>query len=482
MKIKIETVLLGKTALVIAALLQFSALRASAGESPYTATGWVIGVPVPGIWCTNDLGQIGIHGNVHQARVESSDPRLTGRRTIFVDGAAQADGSTLMYGAAYHEVGTWDATGTDFTATGGMWDTSYRGTMGADGSLQLHIVGTGWGGLIDGLRVDETLTRDPGAILDPAIPYHYTGTIKSAPFSTNMVVDDFSAPAGSWIYYGTGQEGVNYSYLQSGGQLVVSGHWPGVVTKETDDSSIFGVRNITAWSLLDGQTLEGRVDLVELNDDSTAAIFEVGTTSGMYSLDIGHGLVRVNKAFGSMPFGPAVFFAEKVQLPDTNVVLSLALTRVNANVVVTARVLDKRDGSVLYGRSIVDTPLADPTLTAAEFKAISGQDLVMYPDRPGAPFTSARPGVGVFQYNDGSDTTAVATFDNLELRKYEVPPLTITRAVSVTWPATPGYSVEGAPTLNGPWTPVQNSPPPGMDQVTLPANSPAELFRVMPAP
>jgi len=172
---------------ITAALVLLAAFAVKADTS-YTGTGWVIGAPVPGIWCTNTLGQVGLRGNAHLVRVQCTDARVTGRRTVFVDGGAQADGSSLLYGAAYQEVGTWDATGTNFTPAGGMWETSYRGTMGADGSLQLHIVGYGWGGTIDGLRLDETLTRAAGATLDPAIPYNYTGMIKPAPLSTNLAL------------------------------------------------------------------------------------------------------------------------------------------------------------------------------------------------------------------------------------------------------------------------------------------------------
>ena len=191
--------------LTVTLLLAAGAARA---QTPYTGAGWIIGVPVPGIWCTNAQAQVGMRGNAHLVRVQCSDPRVTGRRTVFVNGAARADGSALIYGAAYQEVGTWDATGTNFTATGGMWETSHRGTMGADGSLNLHVVGYGWGGAIDGLRVDETLTRAPGPILDPTIPYNYTGTLKPPPLSTNWVLDDFNGPATSgscypgWVCYG----------------------------------------------------------------------------------------------------------------------------------------------------------------------------------------------------------------------------------------------------------------------------------------
>ena len=176
---------------ITSTLLLLAALPMAAADTPYSATGWVIGVPVPGIWCTNTLGQVGFRGNAHLARVVSTDARLTGRRTIFVDGAAQADGSSIIYGPVYHEVGTWDGTGTNFTATGGVWELSYRGTMAADGSLQLHLVGSGWGGTIDGLRLDETLTRTNGPTLDPAIPYLYVGTVKPPPVNTSEVLDNF---------------------------------------------------------------------------------------------------------------------------------------------------------------------------------------------------------------------------------------------------------------------------------------------------
>ncbi|MBM3883423.1 MAG: hypothetical protein FJ387_27575, partial [Verrucomicrobia bacterium] len=109
-------------------------------DTPFTSTGWTTGAPVPGIWQTNALSQVIMRGNAHFVRVVSSDTRLTGRRLIFVDGNAQADGTALIWGASYQEVGTFDPTG-QFTPTGGMWQNTYRGTMGADNSLQLHSVG-----------------------------------------------------------------------------------------------------------------------------------------------------------------------------------------------------------------------------------------------------------------------------------------------------------------------------------------------------
>jgi len=82
-------------------LLLFTALPTTrAANSTYTATGSVIDVPVPGIWCTNPLSQVIMRGNAHLTRVEGSDPRLTGRRLIFVNGAMQPDGSALLSGTS----------------------------------------------------------------------------------------------------------------------------------------------------------------------------------------------------------------------------------------------------------------------------------------------------------------------------------------------------------------------------------------------
>lgn len=306
-------------------------------QTPYTATGWVIGAPVPGISSTNALGHVIMRGNAHLVRVDSSDLRLTGRRLIFVDGAAQADGTAVIWGTSYQEVGTFDGTGT-FATTGGIWQNSYRGTMGTDNSLQLHSVGSGWGGTIDGLRIDETMTRAPASgPIDPTIPYEYIGILKSPPLNTNLVLDDFTGPATSgscypgWICFGS----ATHTYARTDGQLVVTGHWPGVITRNVTDSYTFG--GTYAWTVADGQTLEARVDLSNLGASATAArlVLATASESGFYSVFKGHDFVALRKWSAPLPNGPVImFFYEKAQVPDTNVVLSLALTKANENVVV----------------------------------------------------------------------------------------------------------------------------------------------------
>jgi hypothetical protein len=467
-------------------MLAASALRA---DTPYTGTGWVYQVPVAGIWCTNAQGQVGMRGNAHLVRVNCSDPRLTGRRTVFVNGAAQTDGSSLLFGAACQEVGSWDSAGTNFTATGEMWETSYRGTMGADGSLQLHIVGHGWGGTIDGLRVDETLTRAAGAIMDTNIPYSYIGTIKPPPLSTNLVIDDFTGPATSgncypgWVCFGP----ATHTYTRTNGQLVVSGHWPGVITRNVPDTYTFGGTYV--WTVADGQTVEVRVDLVNLGASANAARLVLATESesGFYSVFKGHDFVALTKWSARLPDGPVImFFYEKAQVPDTNVVLSLALTKASANVLVTTRLWDKANpDSVLYERSVVDTPGIDPALTSVELQALSGMSLTLSPDIKEAPFTGGAALIGVFQYNDdGQQPGAVATFDNFEIRKDEVPVVGIARAARLSWPAPAGVNwiVQGAPKVQGPYMPVEDLEMPGIQQMTVPMGDPMRFFRVIPAP
>ena len=459
-------------------LLLLAALPVAAADTPYTATGWVLGVPVPGIWCTNALGQVGFRGNTHVARVESTDPRLTGRRTIYVDGVVQADGSSIVYGPVYHEVGTWDATGINFTPTGGLWDISYRGTMQTDNSLQLHLAGYGLGGTIDGLRLDETLTRGAAPNLDPGIPYMYTGTIKPPPVNTSEIVDNFDDNRFTGGTSGSG------STFETNGQFTARGNFH-VPTRSIMDSFFFGWPN-TTWSVPDGMTLEWRADLVRLEENGTnLAILAVGHVHDTYGFHKGRDFAYVWKY--SPAYGTSILSCERATVKNTNVVLALALTRMQPNMVITARVLDKTDpNTVLYQLSVVDTPGSDPTLTVGEFRALTGMHwLDLVPDHIGAPFTSPFwVGLGVFQNTDGKQPVPTATFDNLELRTSEIPLVGIERTVRLAWPAsaTINYAVEGAPTVQGPWLPVQDPDIPGFQKLTVPASGLMQFFRLRQAP
>ncbi len=284
-----------------------------------------------------------------------------------------------------------------------------------------------------------------------------------------------------WSYYGTGVS----SYSRLLGQLVVSGYWPGVITRSVTDSYTFGVAP-TQWTAANGQTLEARVDVINFDENATAARIVVGSPNGFYSVFKGHDFIAVTKWSASLVWGTVTVFSyNKVQVRDANVVLVLALTRADPNVVLTARVLDEgNDNYLLYEGTVVDSPDADHALTGEEFTELSGMQLAVTPDLPGAPFTGGGAAIGLFQYNDGTKGQAEATFDNLELRKYEIPALGLARAVRLSWPAVPGvnYSVDAAPTVQGPWLPVQELGMPGIQQLTVPQTRAAEFFRLRQAP
>ncbi len=60
---------------------------ASVPTTPFTATGWVNGVPSPGIAWTNSLRQVSLSGLVQTARVQATDARVTGQVLILCEGA-----------------------------------------------------------------------------------------------------------------------------------------------------------------------------------------------------------------------------------------------------------------------------------------------------------------------------------------------------------------------------------------------------------
>jgi len=228
------------------------------------------------------------------------------------------------------------------------------------------------------------------------------------------------------------------------------------------------------------------MDLVSLSPSATAARLVLGSDSAFYSLFKGHDFMAVSKWSANLASGPVIlFFYEKAQVPDTNVTLALAWTKENGNVVLTARALAQGSAnSVLYARSVVDTPGVDPTLTSAELYNLSGMNLNLCADIAGAPFTTGGAVVGLWQYNDGQQPAAVATYDNLELVKYDVPQLDVERAVRLSWPGLTGmnWTVEAAPTPQGLWSPIQQADWPGMSQMTVPASPQAQFFRLIQAP
>jgi hypothetical protein len=465
----------GLSATPLAVTWLLAALLANADTS-FTGTGWLASVPVPGILATNGSGQVSLKGNVHVLRLQADDPRVAGRLQAGMDLAYQADGSGIFSGTAYGEAGIWNAAGTSFTPTGGVWDLTYRGVSKADQSGQMDMTGYGMGGDIDGLRVEVAVTRAAGLTFDPAVPYLASGTIKPAPVTTSVVVDDFADNRFTWTKFGANIG--KFAARETNQQLTLRGTWTS--SSHNLNDMVAWANPPLPWSVQNGQTIEARVDMVELNQAATGSGLAIYHATGQaYVLGVARNSMTLGKQY--LP-GNAWFRVEKVTIPDANVVLVLALTPTSQNVLVAARVLDKNSGAVLGQCSFVDTPASDPTLTAEEVAQLTGcrRWTDVRTDPSGVPWTTGvAPLVLVYQDTDETLPPAEATFDNFELWTYDNPQVAIERAVRITFPASAGIrALEGAPSLQGPWLKVQQSLLPGMQQVTVPASDSAKFFRV----
>jgi hypothetical protein len=281
--------------------------------------------------------------------------------------------------------------------------------------------------------------------------------------TNNVDIDNFddNRPTG-WI--SAGHQG-QVKLTETNQQFKVWGYWPGVVTMGRDlaDTEAYGSlgRN---WSVLNGQTVEWRVDLVAMNEHATMAglVLWSGTSSAAYVLFKGHDFIHLCKPSTSVAGRHGHFFHERALIKETNVVMALAVTRVSPNVIITTRVLDKaNDNAVLYERSVVDTPNVDRTLTQLELEAVSGMRLHTGSE-VGAPITSGSDVfLTVFQYNDGTRPPAEVTYDNLERwtsiwrPEIAIQPLsTSSPKVNLTLSAAPNstWAIERALELTGPWT------------------------------
>jgi hypothetical protein len=230
--------------------------------------------------------------------------------------------------------------------------------------------------------------------------------------------------------------------------------------------------------------VELRADLMALNQASDSAVLGINVGPGQgYVLMKSHGWFALCKANQTTM---AALCGDKVATPDTGVVMSLALTDAGQNLLLTARVFDKTDPTkLLYERAYLDTPASDEVLSSQGIADLVGASLSGFGADPGAAWkTGQRVWLGVWQNTDGTKPAAEAAFDNLELRTYEVPQVGIERAVRLTWPAPAGvnWAVEAAPTVQGPWLPVQDLGMPGLQKLTVPLSNPAQFFRLQQAP
>ena len=244
--------------------------------------------------------------------------------------------------------------------------------------------------------------------------------------------------------------------------------------------------------LPDGQTLELRADLISASQNdayaSLAFNYFIGGLGGngyMFNKDE-NGLSLMK--FYAVATKFAWFFFTNQPLKNENVTLVLALTRAGTNLNITTRVLDKDNGNaVLFDRTVIDTPKADPVLPSYTAGGMIGMA-----DPAGTPWPLLMGPIWI-QLNLTWDNPLLAPnprarviFDNVEVWQYESPQLTIQNAVVVSWPAPQGqFVLESAPSVDGPWTPVldpwirTNN---GRCEVSIPGPGSMQFFRLQQTP
>ena len=153
------------------------------------------------------------------------------------------------------------------------------------------------------------------------------------------------------------------------GQLIVTENFFGRLDTNNPLATHVPAAHIVPNSgpLPDGQTLELRADLSSASqNDSVASVVIDYVVSGVD----GYGYV-FNKdedelwltKFYDWPTKFACFFYTNQPLKNANVTLVLALTRAGTNLNITTSVVDKdNSNSVLFDRTITDTPRSDPVL------------------------------------------------------------------------------------------------------------------------
>jgi len=472
----------GIVPLAVCALLLPSA--ASAQTTSFTATGYVNAVLAPGIVCINGLGQVLVRGAVHTARVQGTDARVTGQAFISGDGNYNADGTSYWQGPGYLQVGTWDAAGTNFTPTSGMWEVTWSGVMQTNYDMQLSIAGYGSGGSIDAWRVAETLIRtNASAPTDTNAPYFYAGTIKPPPVSTNLIFDDFDD--GDVVGWSLGYHCGDIKMYGTNLQLYTWANWANCPIHWSENYFFATHQASRAWNLADGQTLECQADLIRISENTTndAGVY-VGSSSGLYAFHLSQTGVGMDKwtSGDNLTF---FWWDNTVHVARTNVVLYLALTRDQGSLIITTRVLNKANPStVLFEHTFVDTPGVDASLTTSQFWALTGMtNITLGPDSGPPVFYGSQGGVAAAQFTDGHQPPVEALFDNFALWLHDEPPVSIARAVEVTFPVPAGsiYILEGAPGLQGPWMRVQELAMPGIQKRTIPVSRAAEFYRAVQA-
>jgi len=280
---------------------------------------------------------------------------------------------------------------------------------------------------------------------------------------------DFNDGVPDWDFFAP--NGVPPSAAEINGQLSIRAQFPATAGFLTNSlSGVFWSRN---HGLRDAETLEYSVDLIQTSRPDVLAGFDYNATTipgeGLYVFWKNADRLFLAKVIPIGAYVEAIFFNEATPIKNENVRMSMALTRIGGSVSITCRVLDlDAAGAVLFEKTVVDTPAVDPTVPN-----VPG----LTPESPdsGPPFgLTGSSGAFLFlgQVTDGTQPEAEVIYDNFTWEYRSAAELTVEPAVRLSWPAfsTP-LIVEGAPTVDGPWSLV-NEPVTqtnGTNWMTVPA-------------
>jgi hypothetical protein len=177
--------------------------------------------------------------------------------------------------------------------------------------------------------------------------------------------------------------------------------------------------------LTNNWTLEGRLDLVRVNQNDTWASVHflwspLGNSGYAFLVDRDEAaLMKFWNGGGSM----AWFFYEPREIKNQNVTLVLSVTRRDANLVINTRVVDKDNANaVVFDRTVIDTPQADPTLPSRSVKGTpSVNDMVGEPWRMVSGPGQIEVTLDWTNPTSGPTGPAQIVYDNVEVWLYESP-------------------------------------------------------------
>lgn len=234
--------------------------------------------------------------------------------------------------------------------------------------------------------------------------------------------------------------------------------------------------------LPNNQTLEARVDLVGANqNDAWAGInFWWATVGAGYQFFKDQDQIALSKYYNfyTVPKIAWFFYQTNQPIKNDNVTLVFALTRIDPNLRIDIRVLDKdNNNALLFEHSVMDTPEADTVFPQGDF------------DVPGSPWPMISEPESLalnlqWVNAEHAPTGGVAqvTFADIRAWRYEIPQLAIQNAVMLSWPATAAqFVLESARSVTGPWTTVAdplirtNSPE---IEASVVASQSMQLFRL----